>query len=52
VWLLSFGAAFMFVGALGNMLVKVYEARAEPPRSHDTTTHTKESGRRKIRQAT
>jgi hypothetical protein len=51
VWLFIVGAVFMFVGALGNMLVKVYEARAEHPRNRETMTHTKEHGRRENRQA-
>lgn len=46
VWLFIVGAAFMFVGALGNMMVKIYEAGAEHPGNRDTTTHTKEGGRR------
>lgn len=51
VWLFIVGASFMLIGALGNMLVKVYEARAERPRSRDTTTHKQEGGRRERRQA-
>jgi hypothetical protein len=51
VWLFIVGAAFMLLGALGNLLVKVYEAQAEHPHHRDTTTHTQEGGRRESRQA-
>ncbi len=35
VWLFIVGASFMLVGALGNLLVKVYEARARHGGRHD-----------------
>lgn len=32
VWLFIIGATLMLIGTLGDLLVKVYEARARPPR--------------------
>ncbi len=51
VWLFILGAIFMLVGALGDLLVKIYEARARQAGSRDAQSQTKAGGRREARQA-
>lgn len=51
VWLFIVGAALMLIGTLGDLLVKIYEARAHPPRSRGDGSSEQEDGGQKARSA-
>jgi len=51
VWLFIAGAGLMLIGNFGDLLVKVYEARARPPRSRRDGNAEQQSGAPEARRA-
>ena len=51
VWLFIAGAALMLIGTLGDLLVKVYEARAHSPRNRGDGSSEHDDGGQKARSA-